>query len=202
VGAIRHGIPQELVLFLKDKSGIKRFIETGTLGGDSAAWAAQHFGHVLTIEAKADIAQKACERFITSPNIEVVFGDSAKVLEYYARGEPAIFWLDAHWMGPGSNTAGDSGDECPVVRELLAINEYNLEDIILIDDARYFLGPPVHPHDAYKWPDLSLIVKLLTRYPRAVFVYEDVIIAVPTLVAGPLIKWLQDRATEAWLNPK
>jgi hypothetical protein len=47
MGLIYPGVPQDLALFLRQSFGLQTFVETGTLNGDSAVRAAQHFPHVL-----------------------------------------------------------------------------------------------------------------------------------------------------------
>jgi hypothetical protein len=57
--------------------------------------------------------------------------------------EPAIFWLDGHYSA-GITAKGDK--ECPIFEELNAIlnkNEFN--HILLIDDARCFIGEGDYP---------------------------------------------------------
>lgn len=54
----------------------------------------------------------------------------------------AIFWLDGHYSG-GITARGDK--DCPIWEELKAIFSTNTEHIILIDDARLFIGERDYP---------------------------------------------------------
>lgn len=202
MGSVRHGIPRELVLFLKGISGANVFFETGTLVGETAAWAAEHFDAVETIEARVEIVVQASIKLRPLSNVTVFHGDSKDVLRRpgFTLLIPSIFWLDAHWMGPGSNTAGDDF-ECPVMGELEAINSSSVEHIVLVDDARLFCSPPPIPHKPSHWPTLEVIVRELSRYGKAVFVSEDVLISVPSRLRAEVVGYLQERTTKAWLNP-
>jgi hypothetical protein len=200
MGIIHHGAPTELILALKQASGIENFVETGTLVGDTAAWAANHFARVVTIENQENRHKKAAERFGATGNVLVLFGESPDVLSECALTSPTIFWLDAHWMGTGSGTGGD-GHECPAIAEIDAINSGPANShIILVDDARLFSAPPPHPHDAAQWPDLNVVVSALDNHgTRYVVLFEDALIAVPLNLRPFLVEYLQERITEAWL---
>src|ERR1039458_2726341 len=82
MGIIHHGAPTELILALKEASGIENFVETGTLVGDTAAWAANNFRRVVTIENESGRFGKAVQRFGGTPNVTVVFGNSPDILNY------------------------------------------------------------------------------------------------------------------------
>jgi hypothetical protein len=201
MGIIHHGAPTELILALKRESGIENFIETGTLVGNTAAWAANHFARVVTIENEPERHKKAVERFRETANVEVLFGHSPTVLSTCPLALGNIFWLDAHWMGTGSGTGGEVY-ECPVLAEIFEINYLKIPTghIILVDDARLFSAPPPSPHNASQWPDLNAVVSALYNHgARYVVLYEDALIAVPKNMKPFLVKYLQERITEDWL---
>ncbi len=81
MGNIRLGIPQEIVLFLKEISRIDLFIETGTFQGLTTCWASDHFGSVKTIEFSKDIYINTKSKYSHLLNIEFIFGDSRKKLQ-------------------------------------------------------------------------------------------------------------------------
>jgi len=50
MGAVHAGIPKEMAPAIAKALGVTHFIEGGTLHGETAAWAAQTFTHVSSIE--------------------------------------------------------------------------------------------------------------------------------------------------------
>ena len=186
--------PLAFGLMLRDLCGLTRFIETGTYHGDTARLVAPHFERVLTMEAVA-------ERFwaIAGPdwpdNVIRVCDDSATDLLGYIRGaEPTMFWLDAHWISNGTGPDDDplmAGiSRCPLRDELTQIacrGDY-AADVILIDDARYFLRPPIGRGRGVDWPSLEEIVELLPD--RFIFVHSGVLVAAPNKYRPQLNEWL------------
>ena len=121
-------------------------VETGTLRGDTTAFLARHCTRVVTIELSADLAARARTRFASTPGVEVVEGDSGRMLaEVLATvDEPALFWLDGHWSGDG--TARGAVD-CPLLAELETIGRWPhaLRSVVAIDDAVRFGDDPGYP---------------------------------------------------------
>lgn len=66
------------------------------------------------------------------------------------------------------------------MQELAAISDRK-DDIILVDDARLFLGPPLPPHNKTLWPRIDEIVFYLKSvFPNnLVTICVDVIFCVP-----------------------
>ncbi len=144
MGLIRMGVPQDIVIFLKDNYKIKNFIETGTYFGNTAKWAAKQHFEVYTIEKSKKMYEKALAKYKDS-KINFIFGDSRIILKdlLSTLGGSTIFWLDAHWSG--GDTFG-YGDECPLIDEIKIINNYHEDDFfLLIDDARLFCLLPLSP---------------------------------------------------------
>lgn len=195
MGAVEFGVPKRLTLWLRDLANLKVFVETGTNLGNTAKWASSNFYEVKTIEGDQELWQAARERFPEAENIEWLLGDSRERLgEVVSKlNSPTIFWLDAHWCGKGTF---DKENECPLMEELTVINQMTLEHVILIDDARLFLAPPPLPHSAARWPDLTAVVRELTRGSRYVAVYRDVIVAVSRGIQAELVKFLQTVTNE------
>lgn len=50
MGIVSMGVPEDMVIFLKDNYNIKNFIETGTFEGNTAKLAEQQQFEVYTIE--------------------------------------------------------------------------------------------------------------------------------------------------------
>lgn len=182
MGIVRLGAPRDLCTRLRDKFNVSTFVETGTYKGETSRWAAGEFERVYTTEAYPPYWEKAKARHADCQNIEFILGDSRTQLKPILDklDRPALFWLDAHWMGSLEIGNATPGGECPLREELDALNQSDHNHIILIDDARLFVGRPGAPFDEKQWPTYDEICGLLTaRHPRKVFVFEDVIIAVP-----------------------
>jgi len=199
MGIVRLGPPTELISKLKETYGIATFIETGTYLGDTAYWASEVFDHVITIEAAGSLYKKVIEKYHHIKNIEFIYGHSReKLCDVVAGlGEPAIFWLDAHWSG--GPTYGES-EQCPLIEEIKIINGSEHEHFILIDDARLFMSPPPNPHPIEQWPDIHTVISTLSigNKARYIMIFEDVIIAVPSLARDSVAQYCQDKNTKTW----
>ena len=139
------GYKQHLVRDCARQHSLQTLIETGTLYGDMVYAVRRHFRKIVSIELSSELATKARYRLRGISNISVLEGDSTAVLPSVLgqlRG-PALFWLDAHFAGPG--TARGEVDT-PVVGELnLILPSWIVGSAILIDDARYFNGQNGYP---------------------------------------------------------
>lgn len=139
-----HTIKEALVLEYKNKHQINTLVETGTYLGDMV-WAQRHeFEQIYSIELSKEFAHDASKRFKKYPHIQIIQGDSGKVMENLIPqiSEKTIFWLDAHFSG-GTTARGDK--DCPAAEEIKAIMTSDLEHILIIDDARYFIGERDYP---------------------------------------------------------
>ncbi len=193
MGGVQFRVPLRLCRMLKDELGLRSAIETGTYLGDSAAALGGVFDEVWSIELSEEFFE-AARMSHARPGLHFVQGRSEQVLPDLLRGVdgPALFWLDGHWSA--GETAGEEL-ECPVMHELAAIDAWPAakDSAVLIDDARYFLGPPPPPHEPSAWPTFLEVLDALRRdYDRFVTVLEDVIIAGPTSTQ-PLVGryWLE-----------
>lgn len=179
MGAVTFGIPKELVCLITEHFKIDTFIETGTFKGKTAVWASGLFRNVITIENSRQLYESASGTLANYRNIQHIFGNSALELSKLISEikSPAIFWLDAHWCG--GSTYGDT-DPCPLLNEIMIIQQSELNHIILIDDARFFLKPPPEPQDPALWPGIKEITSLLNKKDNFfTFVTEDIIISMP-----------------------
>ena len=142
---IPHLVKQMAIKEYQEKYGYTTLIETGTYKGDMVEAQKNNFKKIISIELSMDLFEKARERFKNDNQIFIVQGDSGKVLPNILKdiNEPVIFWLDGHYSG-GITAKGDK--ECPIYEELEAIligKKFN--HIILIDDARCFIGDGDYP---------------------------------------------------------
>jgi hypothetical protein len=174
MGLYHKGIPYDRALRIANGRGITTLVETGTQVARTAVWAARYFRKVVTIEVDQGYFEGSVKRYGHLNNIQFIHGDSAeKLLDIMPTlREPALFWLDAHW----SRDLKYKRPEviCPVMAEIAAINHY--EDpghVILIDDARLFLGEN-------SWPTQGSVISALQEGKnRHVAIEEDVIFAWP-----------------------
>ena len=193
MGYVSFSIPKEIVLQFKEKGAIKNFVETGTYKGGTCFWAGHHFDKVYTIEIDPAISKATSENPECPANVKFYVGNSKDVLPGLVNElkGASLFWLDGHWCNV---TEMGKDMECPVMDEIRALR--NLGDsVILIDDARAFLGPLPPPHDNTQWPRIDEIFLLLkAQFPsNLVTIADDVIYCVPPhLIALFNESWIRD----------
>ena len=163
MGSVQFGIPRELTLELKARHGLNHFVETGTLVGHTALWANQYFETTTTVEKDIASWQRNYDAFkVERKPIWSYCEDSGEFLQRIALKCPCLIWLDAH-----------TNEECPVLREIAAINKSPLPHVILVDDARLFGDLPA-------WPTREEVVWLLINGgKRTVREVDDVLVAEP-----------------------
>ena len=140
-----HSIKQEVINKYITDLKYKIFIESGTYLGDMIEVQKNKFEQLYSIEVVERLFNQAVLRFNNDKHIEILLGDSSKVLhELMPRiKQSAIFWLDGHYSG---GVTGMGELECPIFGELEAIiNNLSVPHCILIDDARLFVGAKSYP---------------------------------------------------------
>ncbi len=140
-----HIIKQLAISKFQKSSNYSSFVETGTFLGDMIEAQMNNFSHLYSIELSEPLYLNAKKRFQSSPKVEIYNGDSGQVLVSLAKEltMPSIFWLDGHYSG-GFTAKGEK--DCPIIEELNALfNASHLKHIILIDDARLFVGKNAYP---------------------------------------------------------
>jgi SAM-dependent methyltransferase len=120
-------------------------VETGTFLGDMAAFLAGRGYDVITIEIDPRLAALARLRFQSNGRVHLIEGDSATRLPAVV-GElthPALFYLDAHYSGPGT---GKGDIETPISAEIdLILTRAPAGSVVAVDDARCFGTAPDYP---------------------------------------------------------
>jgi hypothetical protein len=140
-----HLVKQNTITEYQRKSGIGVLVETGTYLGDMVEAQRKRFHKIISIELSPELHARASKRFHPFSHINILQGDSGKVLNRVADElqEAAIFWLDGHYSA-GITARGDK--DCPVFEEINAIFKSNKPDhILLVDDARCFTGEGDYP---------------------------------------------------------
>jgi hypothetical protein len=141
-----HCVKQKTVLSFRKKFRLSVFIETGTYLGEMVEAARHSFERVYSIELSNALHRRAVSKFEADPHVFLVQGDSGErlkeVLDQLDR--PALFWLDGHYSG-GNTAMGKT--ETPIVEELrlIFLHPRVREHVILIDDARLFIGQGDYP---------------------------------------------------------
>jgi hypothetical protein len=141
-------VKQAIVRRHLHRFGLRTFVETGTFAGEMTNAMRGHAARIVSIELGDQWYARAVERFRGCPDVELLHGDSgtrlAEVLT--TLGEPALFWLDAHYSG--SLTARGLLDS-PILPELDAIRAHPVRGhVVLIDDLRDFNGENGYPQAA------------------------------------------------------
>jgi hypothetical protein len=137
-------------------TGYTLFVETGTFLGETTLAMSAVFKRCWTIEIDAALYNRALARFEGHPNITAIHGDSETSIGPILGDidAPAIFWLDGHYS---RKNTGRGSTDTPILSELARIFEHPIkEHVILIDDAREFLGINGYP-----------TIKRLHRFVRA-----------------------------------
>lgn len=147
------------------------FIETGTYKGKMVYAVMPYIDNIYTIELSEFHFERAQNRFAGYPNIKIIQGQSGEILPKVLVNieKPCLFWLDAHWS-EGSTAKGQTNT--PILQELQCILDHRRaeEHVILIDDARLFLGKD-------EYPTLEAMEQsVLAVHPRWIFEVKDDII--------------------------
>lgn len=144
--------------------GISVLVETGTFLGDTVEHFKKKFKKVYSIELAHELAEKAKKRFANDSNVTIIEGDSGEVLKKLTAEikEPTFFWLDGHYsseffIGEEYIKTAKGEKNTPIEKELTYILQSDGKHIILIDDARLFVG-------LNDYPTISKIKRLVKEY--------------------------------------
>ncbi len=140
-----HFVKQKTIQKYSKKYGCKTLIETGTYYGDMVAAQRQYFDKIVSIELSQELYELCKERFKNDQGVLLYQGDSSNVLPKIidSIGASAVFWLDGHYSS-GITAKGEK--ECPIFEELHAIFSVRQDEhVVLIDDARCFIGEGDYP---------------------------------------------------------
>ena len=142
--------------------GVRYFVETGTLIGDTIEFMLPHMDRLWTIDINSATCQDARRRFAAYPQVECLFGDSRHMLPKLLEriDQPTLFWLDAHYCG--GKFLGHGVYDVPINEELVAVMKHPQIDqhIILIDDAKvFFKSWKKWNIDVPLYPEMEKIVK-------------------------------------------
>jgi len=140
-----HIIKQKTIRNYAKKYKIKAFIETGTYKGKMVEAVKKDFEKIYSIELDKTLYEKARIKFENEKHIKIIQGDSGEKLFEILKTikEPCIFWLDGHYSG---DITAKGNLNTPIFNELISIFNHPIKNhIILIDDARLFVGKNDYP---------------------------------------------------------
>ncbi len=140
-----HVVKQRAIKHYQRRFGLNVFVETGTYLGEMVEAVKSSFKEVYSVELSRELCEQARVKFAADKNVHIIEGDSADVMpEILSKiSEPALFWLDGHFSG-GITAQGLL--DYPIIKELEHIRQHAVkEHVILVDDARLFLGTPNAP---------------------------------------------------------
>jgi hypothetical protein len=165
---------QQFVKELQKKINNPILIETGTFMGDMIMANVNDFKKIYSIEIQPSIYKEAKKRFKKYNHVTLLLGNSITHLKSIlnSKHDAAIYWLDSHFSG---GVTGKSDKDTPIVEELgLIFGKMHPNDVILIDDARYFNG-------SNDYPTLEGLKKLVSEFNKELkFKVEDDIIIIST----------------------
>jgi hypothetical protein len=137
---------KEFASLLKDvKADRSLYVETGTGTCETLNVAMNHFDRLISVELDLDLHMSAQQSHWDDWNVRLIQGDSYYWMEHiaYSVREPAVWLLDAHFVG-GHVPVAKTGTT-PVLKELEFLLRSPEEHVILVDDARLFTGTGGYP---------------------------------------------------------
>jgi hypothetical protein len=140
-----HSAKQKVIEKYAKRYSCSTLIETGTYLGDTVYSQKDNFSQIISIELSPRFYKAASRRFRNYPHIRVCFGNSGELLPEIMPGikSRSLLWLDGHFSG---RLTARGETESPVFKELDAIfNNNDPLHVILIDDARLFIGKRDYP---------------------------------------------------------
>lgn len=202
MGAVSFSLDSELVTLLQSELSLRIFCETGTFMGDSVEKLKSYFETVISIEISEELWEKATKRFDADTHVNILkgkSGDRLSEVKATLQNSGVLYWLDAHWC-KGTDTPGDIS-ECPLLEELKIIGALNSDSVILIDDARLFLSPPLRPHEISQWPQFhEIVLSLLSMSSNhKLMVVNDVIAFYPRKIEKLMQSFAQTYGVD-WLD--
>lgn len=139
-----HFVKVNKVLSFSKLHHTDAFIETGTFRGDMVFATKKYFKKVISIELDDVLFKNASAMFTNDPSVTILKGSSEEILPKLLIdiNQPCTFWLDGHYSGPGTSSGSK---ETPILAELSGIINHQQRHVILVDDARCFIGSGDYP---------------------------------------------------------
>jgi hypothetical protein len=136
VTEIHSNFPISLMIGLRNRFGLQRFIETGTCWGGTASMAAMAFPMVDTVEIMAERYSNALMRFAEIPHVHCHLADSREFLRTFdwAQLSPSLIYLDAHCPDGEPDPEWKDGYATPLWDEFQIIGSLYRKHCIVVDD--------------------------------------------------------------------
>lgn len=163
---------ERVVSGYRKKYGTSILFESGTFRGDMVYASKNQFKRIITVELYDYYYKNAVKLFKNDRHIEIYFGDSGKEIKKIIKtiNKPTLFWLDAHFVGPGT---AKGKLNTPIINELKTILNHKIKShVILIDDAGYFNGKN-------DYPTIAGLKKMLAGSEYSLKVENDIIRITP-----------------------
>ena len=135
-----HKIKTDTVIEYGQKFAALNLVETGTFLGHMVDATKKYYSKIISIELGEDLATDARKRFSKYGYIDILQGDSSRLLPDILRNlsGKTIFWLDAHHS---SSVTAIGESYTPILSEITVIAGWDQSlTVLLIDDARLFTG--------------------------------------------------------------
>lgn len=153
---------------------LRVLVETGTFRGDTVMALRRDFDLIVSVELLPELHAKAVRRARHERNVKLLLGDSASVVPAIlaALRQPALFWLDAHYSGPGT-ALGDRVS--PISAELNAVLGHPVRGhVVMIDDAREF-----HDPGRSGYPDAKVVIDAAREHGYKLSEKHDIFFLMP-----------------------
>lgn len=202
MGAVTYSLDRKLVNAIQSVLPVSILVEAGTYKGDTIEATYCCFEQIISIELSEIHWKEAFKRFENNSNILIINGSSHSILTKIKQelsNSSVLYWLDAHWCVDAS--ISNEISQCRLLDELESISSLNDKSIILIDDARLFLAPPLPPHELSQWPSFNNVVRALQSMSsiHEIMVVNDVIIFFPPVARESLNDFARSNGFD-WLH--
>jgi hypothetical protein len=139
-----HILKQTVIQAYQQRFMLDTLVETGTYQGAMIEAQRRFFKKIISVELDPDLCQAARKKFEKYSHIKILEGDSGEVVPTLVPtlDKAVLFWLDGHYSS-GITAKGEK--ECPIYEELSPILKSKYWHVILIDDARHFVGQNDYP---------------------------------------------------------
>jgi len=152
-----HKISRDEAREVRERYGIRLFVETGTWRGDTLAEVCDIFDRCWSIEIRPERVARARARLSNKRNVTIVQGDSGLSLYFVLERiiEPVFVWLDAH--------DPDQRPTTPIIGELYAVTKWcRFGSLVWIDDLRGFEeGRMTREYPKRSWPNVKTLIDIL-----------------------------------------